>query len=541
MLSLLWPAGPPASSALGHVSDQALGDLELDRLAERLAQDRPDRRQAVRVALAQPPRDAATVRWRAEVSLDLLEHPARCDALQAALGALRRMGTHRPQAFAAETPRAARVGARVVELESYLESLTLLAAALEQPSGSRALDGLRQQVRAELERAEVVALREELPRWRRTLDEIRSVTVGINVSPELEPEGAAVLGFSSTPVGAGEMALERLVGSEQGRRGLVHLGRREPVDWQGQGPLATELKALLEAVATPVERALHSFRVVQAQGLAHLENELVLLLGAARLARRWRSLGLPVTVAQVGSPWRAEDAYHPLLAEQLPPSQVVRNGVCFGPEGAVWILTGPNRSGKTTYLRLVGLLQVLGQCGLPVPAASLTLEPCDQLLTHFPVPEAALPGQGRLDEEAGRIAEIFAHCTPASLVLLNEVLSGTSAPEGVALAADILRGFRVLGARVVYATHLHELATRVAEINASVRGPGAVASLTVQSTHIPGDPGVVRRPTYRVVPGPPDPASFFASHIARQHGISLPQLLEGLKARGVLPDGEAPG
>ena len=598
MHSLLWPSGRPPASDLFRLGSDAIRDLEIEFLAEAIATERPDRRHAVMDVLTAVPLDAEIVVWRTGAVSDLLGSSALCDALQEAVRGLRLLTAHRPQAFAREVPRAARIGARVVELEAYVEVLRLLGKALDAPSlRSRALLALRDDVGVAAGSPEFRALSEELPRWRHTLDDVRGITIAVNVSPGMEPEAAVITGFSSTPAVVGDAALSRLLGTEVGPRGLVRLFRRQPVDWQaGDSRLVADVQALLEAVAAPVERALTSFRLINAQAVAHLEDELVVLLGAARLARTWRARGMPCCVAELvstasadvdlaagasagrtGAPRSAqpggpvpgtprgadesadgtspptvhgagsltdgeadhvEDAFLPTLLARMPSTQqMVGNRVDFGPDGRVWILTGPNRGGKTTYLRTVGVTQVLGQCGLPVPARRACLHLVDGIFTHFPELEAGVPGHGRLDEEAARLAEIFATCSPHGLVLLNEVLAGTSAPEGVALATDVLRGLRVLGCRVVYATHLHELAMRCSEINVSVTGRATVASLVAVATPEGVEGGVVRRPTYRVVRGAPEGASYFASSIARQHGISLPQIMEGLRSRGLIGAG----
>jgi ABC-type sugar transport system ATPase subunit len=231
---------------------------------------------------------------------------------------------------------------------------------------------------------------------------------------------------------------------------------------------------------------------------------------------------------------------------------MVTNEVQFGLErGRVWILTGPNRGGKTTYTRCVGLLQVLFQAGVYVPAASATLSPADAIYTHFPSHEESRPGLGRLDVEAERLGVIFRHATPHSLILLNEALSGTSALEALDLARGLVRGLRLLGARAIYVTHLHELATSADEINASTPGEGTVASLLADSdaepdaSHVRGGSPLVGTPplpgesplagapprrSYRIVPRPPRGVSF-AAEIAEQHGISYPQLAELLRER----------
>ena len=164
---------------------------------------------------------------------------------------------------------------------------------------------------------------------------------------------------------------------------------------------------------------------------------------------------------------------------------IVTNPIAFDHgRGRVWVLTGPNHGGKTTYTRAVGVAQVLFQAGLYAPASSARLSPVDTILTHFPAREDARLGQGRLDAEAERLAAIFRAASRHSLILLNEALAGTSALEALDLARGVVRALRLLGARAIYVTHLHELATAVDDINATTPGDGTVASLVAA----PGEP-----------------------------------------------------
>src|SRR5205085_10654227 len=215
---------------------------------------------------------------------------------------------------------------------------------------------------------------------------------------------------------------------------------------------------------------------------------------------------------------------------------IVTNPMTFDAEhGRVWVLTGPNRGGKTTYARAVGLAHLLFQAGLYVPACTARMSPVDAVYTHFPSAEAARPGEGHLDEEAIRLAAMFRQATPHSLILLNEVLSGTSTLEALGLAYDAVRGLRLLGARAIYVTHLHELATRVDEINATTGGDGTVGSLVAEVDEEQSDGKAGHRRTFRIRPSPPLGLSY-ASEIAEQHGISYPQLARLLKDRGLVAD-----
>jgi hypothetical protein len=319
-------------------------------------------------------------------------------------------------------------------------------------------------------------------------------------------------------------------------------------DFSPNSPLTQDLHKLLERVAAPVARVLKGYLAVQTQALARLGAELFFLLGGVTMIRQLRDAGLPVCRAEPAPLAERvcvlEESYNVSLALQMGasasgqahlPDRLVTNPVAFdGVRGRVWILTGPNRGGKTTYLRAVGLVQVLFQAGLSIPARTARLSPVDAIHTHFPSLETAQLGAGRLDEEAARLAQIFHTATPDSLVLLNEVLAGTSAIEAFALAMDAVRGLRLLGTRALYATHLHELAARVEEINAQTPGDSLVGSLVAEAEESTTDSGMGHRRTFRIRPGPPRGSSY-ASEIAVQHGISFAQLAALLRQRGVVP------
>jgi DNA mismatch repair ATPase MutS len=300
-----------------------------------------------------------------------------------------------------------------------------------------------------------------------------------------------------------------------------------------------DLRHLLGDVIGPVASALDRFARVSTDRLGQLGAELALLLGAVRLFCRLREAGLPVCLPTClpVEERRTElgDAYDVGLALSHvdQPRGVVTNAIRFGAESSrVWVLTGPNRGGKTTYTRSVGVAQVLFQAGLLVPAGSACMSPVDVIYTHFPSREESRLGQGRLDQEAERLAAIFRQATPSSLILLNEALAGTSALEALDLARGLVRGLRLLGARSIYVTHLHELASDVDEINRMTPGDGKVGSLLADSEAGDGAEAAADSPrrTYRIVARPPQGVSF-AGEIAEQHGISYAQLARLLRER----------
>ena len=113
--------------------------------------------------------------------------------------------------------------------------------------------------------------------------------------------------------------------------------------------------------------------------------------------------------------------------------------------------------------------------------------------------------------------------------MLNESLASTNSGESLYIAQDIVRVLRRLGARAIFATHLHELAADVAALNAST--PGIASSSAWWHPHV--SPGGEPRRSYKIAPGPPLGRSY-AREIAAQYGISYDQLTALLQQRGML-------
>src|SRR5712692_2754193 len=114
----------------------------------------------------------------------------------------------------------------------------------------------------------------------------------------------------------------------------------------------------------------------------------------------------------------------------------------------------------------------------------------DNIYTHYPVEEHLARGTGRFGDEAQRLSQIFTRGTRHSLILLNESLASTNPGESLYIAQDIVRILRRLGARAIFATHLHELAADVAALNASTTGESRIVSLVASRTEA-GDDNVL--------------------------------------------------
>lgn len=135
--------------------------------------------------------------------------------------------------------------------------------------------------------------------------------------------------------------------------------------------------------------------------------------------------------------------------------RVVGNDV-EGAEKDLIVITGANSGGKSTFLRSVGLAQLMMQCGLIVLADAYRASVCDRLFTHFIREEDATMSSGRLDEELGRMAKIADRIRPYSLVLFNESFAATNENEGSEIARQVVHALLDENIRVFIVSHLFQ-------------------------------------------------------------------------------------
>ncbi len=175
--------------------------------------------------------------------------------------------------------------------------------------------------------------------------------------------------------------------------------------------------------------------------------------------------------------------------------RVVPNDV-RGDGRALLMITGANRGGKSTFLRSLGLAQVMMQSGMFVPAESFRATVARGIFTHFKREEDATMQSGKLDEELRRMSAVIDRVTPSSLVLLNESFASTNEREGSEIARQIVRALLDSGVRVFYVSHLFDLAQ---SFYSSQRSD----ALFLRAERLPDG-----RRTFRLVEGEPLPTSY---------------------------------
>ena len=221
----------------------------------------------------------------------------------------------------------------------------------------------------------------------------------------------------------------------------------------------------------------------------------------------------------------ASELYNPVVALKLPEGEeIVTNDLDFDSDNAfIYVLTGPNRGGKSVITCAIGLCLAMMQLGMFVPATSAKISPADAIFTHFPTGADDTIDKGRLGEECARLGEIFDCVTSNSLVLLDESLSSTGSFEGSYIAAEVLSGLAMVGCRTLFATHLHELAAEIGRINEESEKAGGVKIETLVAGIEEG------QRSFKIYRAKPDGKSY-ARDIAEKYGLTYENILKKIKA-----------
>jgi len=122
------------------------------------------------------------------------------------------------------------------------------------------------------------------------------------------------------------------------------------------------------------------------------------------------------------------------------------------------MITGANQGGKSTFLRSIGLAQMMMQAGMFVPAEAFSANLAAGVFTHYKRKEDASMKSGKLDEELSRMSEIVDCISPHALMLFNESFAATNEREGSEIARQIVRALLERGVKVFFVTHLYDLA-----------------------------------------------------------------------------------
>jgi DNA mismatch repair protein MutS len=256
---------------------------------------------------------------------------------------------------------------------------------------------------------------------------------------------------------------EPLIAEGSGFRHRQTLGSAMRFDTEALRALATRI-AEAEERALVAERAhleeLSCAVVAAAADIGRLAEALAALDRAAALAELAAEAGWVRPVLTDGIDFAVSGGRHPVVEAALARSgqPFVPNDCRLEAEQTLWLLTGPNMGGKSTFLRQNALIAILAQAGSFVPARAATIGIVDRLYSRVGASDRLSEGQSTFMVEMVETAAILNGATARSLVLLDEVGRGTATWDGLSLAWAVLEDLHDrLGCRTLFATHYHEL------------------------------------------------------------------------------------
>ncbi|HEY9087832.1 MAG TPA: DNA mismatch repair protein MutS [Anaerolineaceae bacterium] len=203
---------------------------------------------------------------------------------------------------------------------------------------------------------------------------------------------------------------------------------------------------------------------------------------------------------------------HPVVEPGLSGERFVPNDAIFEPGEIVRVITGPNMSGKSTFLRQTALIVLMAQMGSFVPATAAHIGLVDRIFTRIGAQDEIHAGQSTFMVEMIETANILHHATPRSLLILDEIGRGTSTYDGVSIAwavVEYIHNHPQHRAHTLFATHYHEL-TQLSEILPGVRNYNVAVS----------DSGGQVVFLHKIIPGGADRS--YGIHVAQLAGLPRP-------------------
>ena len=360
--------------------------------------------------------------------------------------------------------------------------------------------------------------------------EIKSITIGVNLDREFRPTSAGVISVNSEEFKSGKV-LDKILRLSFKNDAFTCIANLSPF---GRGQSENKQEALVGAFNTAIEdifrgsvkgwrNIVGEYVIDNTDFLLRLLPEIEFISRAAELITRLSAHeGCDVTVPKAAPVekkcFSAKGLYNPRVALAID-DEIVTNDLSFDDKARIYVLTGPNRGGKSVITVALGAAQAMFQLGLPVPASDAEISVVSGIYTHFPEGADDTIDKGRLGEECARLREIFDSSDEDSMILLDESLSSTGAYEAAYIASEILTAFAVRRCRGIFSTHLHELASGIDEINRRSAERGGVAVDTLVAGIDEG------RRSFKIYRAKPDGKSY-ARDIAEKYGLSFEKLME---------------
>ena len=569
-VSIVFPNGSYDSCRV--LSESAVHDLGLDSVCRKLS-DKAQEQNLILDVMSRICSDPAVVQYRLDIFEDIYNNPEFRERMLEILDKidfLRDYGSFRRDNE--ETSGTWDLVHRLEEIRDYISYVEALQECLGKADlKSQGLRDLMAYISDIYDDNGFKELKQDITNLKASTSNLKSVTVGINLNERFEAKEIGLISINGKPFTKSSI-LENFTTRLAGKDNL-----NPEADWDGSarfqpfvpdGSATDRLGAMaktqmmlrspimamtltrvsdndmdkevtrhmdrvsdhmLSKTVKNLKEVLNKYVGLSIMNITALIPEFLYYVRWAEYIRRHREKGFTFCKAELlesgrddGLRMQAEGFYNLKLADFVDKAeQIVVNDLDFSNDRNLYLLTGANRGGKTTITQAVGLLYVLAQGGVFVPAKKFAFTPVDSIFTHYPADEDKTLDYGRLGEECKRFKELFAECTPDSLLLLNETFSTTSFEEGFFIAKDAVRAILKKATRCIYNTHMHKLASDIDSLNKESSQEGAFVKA---SSLVALSDGGQR--SFKVKVAPPQGMSY-ARDIAEKYGVTYEMLVQG--------------
>lgn len=545
-----------------NLTPQAINDLSIDFICDSLTKDTFEKN-SIKKLMTSITDNEAVIEYRRDIFDDLLKNPSlrtELEQLLTKLGDLRELEKFQKDTEASDLWQLIN---RLREIDGYVNCITKIKESLENIDiHSKGLLSLRKIVTDIYNDSGFPQIKKDINETLAKARQIKSITIGVNLDNLLRPSNAGIISLNSHPITDSGLLKNFMSFTSQqddlytgtaftslksfhpqnastskfgmgqvvtGAQKEIHsIMKSEPATGSDQlsSNITKTVTQIVKKIVREIKSTLQKYINISGFTLVSLVPEIIFYIRWAELIEKIQAKGLTLCRAEVLPTEKREmqtrDIYNLKLAIKVANDEnidIIGNDFEFSDIGRIYIMTGPNRGGKTTFTQAVGLAFLLAQNGIYVPAREFKFSPCDNIYTHFPADENDTVDLGRLGEESQRIAEIFNNATERSLLLFNESLATTNVAEGLYIAKDVVKAMRYVGTRTIFNTHMHELARHLDILNNETEGTSKVESLVT---------GVENgNRSFKVSIAPPQGVSY-ARDIAVKYGVTFEQIKDNL-------------
>ena len=400
---------------------------------------------------------------------------------------------------------------RLVDTEYYIEIMEFMAKELgsyKNEIKSTALKSFYKYIDNEINTDDFKKLKDEIAKLAKGVQNIKSITVGVNLHAQLQPKEAGLLSINDKEFKSGNLLdkILRLDFKDDGYNCLAPLSElkaeasfkeRLNIDCVINNAIDRVMRKSLAECRLPFMKYVYD----KTKDFAVVCRELFFICKVTEYIDMLRQKEMDVCIPKITTDEKCEiiGVYNPFLCDKKAKDEIVSNDVMFDDNTRIYILTGPNSGGKSVFTNSVAIAQLMFQAGIPIPAKAAPIKICKGIFTHF-ISEDDIKESGRLEDECRRMAEILNEVDETGIVFMDETFSSTGAEEACELAMDILQKLSDKNCRCIYSTHLHNLAQKATEIR----------FVDTLSAEISG------QRTYKIIRKAPDHSSF-AKDIAQKY------------------------